>query len=56
MHAFFFCCCALLGYHEAIKPYSTNQLTTILQSTNQPKPLIWGEEASKNTFVLSPHT
>ena len=59
MHAIFFLCAcvyALLGEYDAIKPNSTNQLTTILQSINQPQPLVSGEGSPKNTFALRPHT
>ena len=50
MHAIFLVHCWV-----NMRPYSTNQLTTIFQSINQPQTLVGGEGAPKNTFALSPH-
>ena len=40
---------------KPLNHHSTNQLTAMLQSINQPQFLVWGEGAPQNTFALSPH-
>ena len=53
MHSIFVVHCFI--NMKPLKPHSTNQLTTMLQSINQPQFLACGEGAPKNTFALSAH-
>ena len=44
--------CTLLGQHEVIKLYLTNQLTTVLQTLNQSQPLVWREGGPPKYYYL----